>query len=467
MLTYCNGGQLFGYEKYIYSGQVTLPPSNWTMSYTSCCRNVSNTITNSMSVNWYLYFNLNNQLAPGNQPPYFTADPVAIIKLNSNFHYNHGVFDPDGDSVTIKLVEPMQAAGTPVIYFPAYTAQQFIASNPPIFEDQVNGDLIIHPSQLQIGVYAVEVIEWDTDSVTPVMVSKQIRDMWIQVINDPTGVPVLSGINPLAAAYSPNDTIYHISVMAGDTIDFGIYPNQQSPPANLTLSYPKQIPGATHTINQNGTPNATGHFFWVPTSTQIVQGPAVFLTQLMDDRCPYYNYQVYSYSFDVGGLIVFLLPGGPANLQLGQSYTLTANCPAAITFDWYVNGIMVQSGAAQSYTFMSQDLGPGDHTVGCKAYGTSKSVPQHGFEFVNVHIENVWGIENLAEDKVGIYPNPAKDKLIIQTELPITSLKLFDLQGRMIESYAAQTKQIEVGQLSRGVYMLSINGHINRKIVLE
>lgn len=465
--TTCNGGSILGYQKYIYRYSIVLAPDNWTISFNECCRNVSTTILNSTSQNLYIYFNLNTLMAPVNQPPYFTADPVAIVKNNSAFYYNHGVFDPDGDSVTVQLTSPKQNNSLNVVYNPPYNPQQFLTSVPPIFENKINGDLIIHPTQLQTSVYAVEVIEWNTDSVTPVMVSKQIREMWIAVINDTAGVPVLSGINPQATAYNPNDTIYQLNVMAGDTIDFNIYSYQQGLQANISLSYPKQIPGAIHSVSQNNTPNAVGHFFWVPTSTQIVQGPAVFLTQMLDDRCPYFNKQVYSYSFNVGGLIVFLLPGNPnVNLALGQSYTLTANCSGANTFDWYVDGVLMQSGSNPVYTFWSQDLGIGNHTVGCKAYNSAKTAAQ-GFEFVNVHVENTGGMEIDNIKLVDIFPNPADDLIYIKTNLKLFSIKLFDLQGRLIQIYPSESTFIDLSKMNRGVYILKINENINRKILLR
>ena len=468
--TNCGGGSLFGYQKYIYSKQITLAPAEWTISYHTCCRNPCNSLITASAQAFYIYFTFNPALAPGNQPPYFTADPVSIIKNYSDFHYNYGVFDPEGDSVTIKLVNPLQDTNSLAFYVSPFNAQQFIFSNPPIFEDQVNGDLIIHPTAVMSGVYAVEVIEWNTQSGSPVMVSKQIRDMWIQVINDTSGVPVLSGINPQATAYNANDTIYHMSVMAGDTIDFTIFPYQQNPPTNLTLSYPKQIPGATHTISQNNTPNATGHFFWVPTSTQIVQGPAVFVTRMIDKRCPYFNEQLYSYSFDVGGLIIFLLPNNPnVNLLLGQLYSLSATCATANTFAWYVDGVMVQSGPNATYSFLSQDLGPGDHTVGCKAYNSAKSDMQ-GFEYVNVHVENIWGISQAMADKIKIYPNPANNVLNIEGFANSSTAEVHDVNGKLLLSAPLQNEQIDISPLAKGLYFIKFStqeGSVVRKFIKE
>jgi hypothetical protein len=465
----CNGGSLFGkIQKHIYQKQVTLAPcSDWVISWSSNSRNVSNNLFNGDTQDWYYYFAFNSLLSPGNHFPYFTTNPIYYITSGNTFHYNHGAIDPDGDSISYKFVAPMQDSGISCIYSPGYNVQQFMPSNPPVFEDQVTGDVVIHPYMGFIAAYDVEVTEWKNIAGIPTIVSRQIRDSYIYVTYHAADeIPVLSGINPSASAFSANDSTYRIPVIAGDTVDFNIYTHKPVP-SELNLTYPKQITGSLLTVSQNNTPNAQGHFHWVPTSSQIVKGPAIFLARIADTVCPYFYYQIYSYSFDVNGLIVFLLPGNNnVNLLLGQSYNITATCTAANTFDWYVDGNLVLSDSIGSYTFLSQDLGPGDHTVGCKAYNSAKSNLK-GFEFVNVHVQNLWGIDQAVENDLGIYPNPTNDMLNIKTSIKIESLKLFDPEGRLIQTFPATARQIDVRNLSRGIYILSINNKIFRKIILK
>ncbi|RRO23895.1 T9SS type A sorting domain-containing protein, partial [Flavobacteriaceae bacterium 14752] len=79
---------------------------------------------------------------------------------------------------------------------------------------------------------------------------------------------------------------------------------------------------------------------------------------------------------------------------------------------------------------------------------------------------------------LSIYPNPANDILNInlgQNSSQIENLTLFDLNGRQVyqkqfEDNQTQESQIDVSQLSNGVYLLTVkteNNQFDRKIIIE
>lgn len=71
--------------------------------------------------------------------------------------------------------------------------------------------------------------------------------------------------------------------------------------------------------------------------------------------------------------------------------------------------------------------------------------------------------------KVSLYPNPVKDILNIDTETEIKSVEIYNLQGQKIK--IALSKQVNVSDLSSGVYMIRIedtnNGIETKRIVKE
>ena len=84
-------------------------------------------------------------------------------------------------------------------------------------------------------------------------------------------------------------------------------------------------------------------------------------------------------------------------------------------------------------------------------------------------------LENATElnAKIAVYPNPATDKIYINSNgLPITSIQLIDLSGRIIYSSNVVTanRNIEVSGFARGLYFVKIqseNNVITKKIDLK
>lgn len=63
--------------------------------------------------------------------------------------------------------------------------------------------------------------------------------------------------------------------------------------------------------------------------------------------------------------------------------------------------------------------------------------------------------------KSRIYPNPTNDYLNIESEESIRSLQVFDLSGRLVDSFNNMTnnkESIDVSHLKSGIYLLKING---------
>jgi len=92
---------------------------------------------------------------------------------------------------------------------------------------------------------------------------------------------------------------------------------------------------------------------------------------------------------------------------------------------------------------------------------------------VNVQVLSGVGINELAENGFGIYPNPANDKINIQFQNNINStIRLFDQTGRLVILQENNSKEcsLSISNLALGLYTLQIqnvNGIFTRKIIKE
>jgi len=74
---------------------------------------------------------------------------------------------------------------------------------------------------------------------------------------------------------------------------------------------------------------------------------------------------------------------------------------------------------------------------------------------------------------ISIYPNPAKNKLIIRNNSGNAVLEIYDLSGKLIKQSfvtASVTQQIDIGNLRNGMYILKMSNEkaiVTRKVVVE
>jgi hypothetical protein len=66
---------------------------------------------------------------------------------------------------------------------------------------------------------------------------------------------------------------------------------------------------------------------------------------------------------------------------------------------------------------------------------------------------------------VKIFPNPAKDVLNIQSETEeLTKVSITDLNGRVVKEVSNNLAQISLGDLSKGIYMVTIESATAKKV---
>ena len=152
-----------------------------------------------------IYTFLDPQFGGTNTTPYLLQAPIDNACVGQPFKHNPNAFDPDLDSLSYKLITPLQALGTIV---PNYSFPNEIGPGPnnSLYLDERSGDILWLSPQIA-GEYnlAFIVISWRNG----VPIDTTIRDMQIFVENCQNHPPEVTSIDD-------------ICIVAGNTIEFPV-----------------------------------------------------------------------------------------------------------------------------------------------------------------------------------------------------------------------------------------------------
>jgi len=322
----CNGGSTTGIRKFVYVGSITLPSAqtDWTFSYNVCCRNCAiTTINNPCASNSVLYVEakLNNVLAPCNNAPNFTNIPIALVCLGQNFNYNHGVIDPDGDSLAYQLITPKTSATATVSFISPASATTPIASSTPFTLSPTTGTLNFTPSQVQIGVLAILVKEYRNGQ----LIGSVIRDMQVYITACTNNLPTASGIN--------ETNNFSTSVCLGQQVCFTVNSADIDTSQNVTITTNSGITGATYSISGGSRPKLT--FCWTPSINDVSLNPKSFTLTVRDNSCPSNGIQNYSYLIYVQGPQFTIASSNiSCNGSANGTATVTPVIPNSYSYSW-------------------------------------------------------------------------------------------------------------------------------------
>ncbi len=327
----CNGGNLPGTTLTTYSAIVVLPQecNDWVVSYDLCCRN--DLITNLSSPGTYdLYvsstINNTNNNAFCNSSPTYGSLPIVYACSGRPFSYNPAAVDPDGDSLSFTLINPLADPGQNI----PYTSGAFNPNNPlntttpPGFVfDPLTGQMNFTPTGIQAAVITTLVREYRNG----VLVGTTIRDLQVVTVNCGAGTPpTLSNIDSLSGGSSVDSLT--VSVCPGDEVRFVIQANDNPGDIlTLTTNVGQTIPDADFFIINLGNV-IRGSFTWVPTALDT--GINFFTVTISDSlSCPIRSTITKSYIINVlsgtsaGPDLTYCESGGPVQLGALGGNTFT------------------------------------------------------------------------------------------------------------------------------------------------
>lgn len=115
----------------------------------------------------------------------------------------------------------------------------------------------------------------------------------------------------------------------------------------------------------------------------------------------------------------------------------------------------------------------GNYTITVRHKGTLVGGPQAYTLLISGGADVLGITDNELGQKIGIYPNPASDIINISLDDSLDtdncSLVLYDIQGRAVKQYSSFVDQINISDLSTGVYMLNFtkDGAVTTKKVIK
>ncbi|WBM73112.1 gliding motility-associated C-terminal domain-containing protein [Saprospira grandis] len=325
--TACSGNGAYGVESFLYERVITLPAgcTDYRISYQLCCRNRAiTTLTNGGGESLYIEAHMDNTLSPCDNSPQFLNIPTAFLCRNQPVFYNHGGYDPDGDSLVYSLIDCEEARNNPVEYSGGFGGTTPLSSSTGINIDPNTGAIAFTPTTQQVGVLCVLVEEYRGG----VKIGETVRDLQFTVLNCSNTLPAATGID-LATGNGIID--YEITSCFGNALCFDVLGSD--PDGNNVLMYWNgAIPGATFTTTQISGDSVLGQFCWNPTVADV--GQHTFTVTVQDDDCPLLGANTFTYTVNVianPNPAVTALPD--TTICAGESVPLqaVANAPTAPT----------------------------------------------------------------------------------------------------------------------------------------
>lgn len=95
--------------------------------------------------------------------------------------------------------------------------------------------------------------------------------------------------------------------------------------------------------------------------------------------------------------------------------------------------------------------------------------------YMNPNYESCYlitGINEIEKQLVNIYPNPAKNILVIENNkhIGIESISIIHINGQLIKHFDSKKTQLDISEFPSGLYVLKIsykNGELTKKIIIE
>ncbi len=287
----CNGGSNPGYREWLYTNTVTLPSQCnwWTFSASINARNGADNLAGAAGQNLYVETTFDNLAAQGNSSPYFTVKPINYMCINSPYSYNNGAVDPNGDSLSFELIQPL-GGGTTCNFGTTPTSIGFSSpiynlTNNPIGTgntfnlDPSTGQMTFTPNAIQTSVVTLLVREWRNG----VQIGTIMRDMQYVVMQCTSVPPTLATDTfSLGNVHLING---QVQGCANEPLSFCFDVGSTSNQAVLVVSSNNSTvaPGSNITYTGQGTDSVRGCFSWTP--SMLDTGLNILTITVKDSNC--------------------------------------------------------------------------------------------------------------------------------------------------------------------------------------
>ncbi len=371
--TTCRGGSVHGYEEYIFSATVTLPPCDgWTASYSLSARNTTVNIPGSSGTSFHVTTTMNTATDDCNTSPTVTSQPEPYVCNGQPMSYNLGAYEPDGDSIVYSLVPATDQNDNNLTYGGGYSGSSPI---PGATIDPQSGTVTFTPNTNGAFIFVIQVTEYDSNGNILTQTNYEYQTFVMNCSNDQPVVGGSGGVqNPTGSIVQDGPNSLKLCQGLQGCFDIVFEDPDAGDNLSITSNLSSVLPGAN--ISQTGSNPLTVHVCWTPTSTT---GTVTLNFLIEDDACPITGQNNYAATIKV------IVPG-VVNVStttedcLGDdegtaTLTVTGGSPPT---DFEITGPVNQTNTTGNFT----NLPPGNYNYdiqtdagGCPLTGTFTITP--------------------------------------------------------------------------------------------
>ena len=284
----CSGGSWPGTQVVTFTKTVDLTSyttsgkaTDWTFFYSLCCRNNAiDNITTPGSRSLYIEATLNNSTFTGNNSTLFTNLPIPYLCKDQKANYNHGTYEPDGDSLKFEIIQSLNNATTSIPYSAGLDTDTPLYISDTFLLDPKTGQFTFTPDVAQNSVVCMRVTEYRSG----LKIGTVMREVQMVVQSCTNSNPTL--VHPVPLEACPGDTVRFTVV--GSDIDYSDTLSLKSNAGTVTV-------GAT--FSSTGTNPIYGYYTWVPGVSDT--GKYIISFTVRDNACPIPGTNTYAVELNV------------------------------------------------------------------------------------------------------------------------------------------------------------------------
>ena len=282
---------VYGVEVYSFIDTITLSSSGYySISWEDCCRNgaIVN-MSNPLSENLFLITYLTVDSLNSNSTPTFLTPPVAYLPHDTIWQYNPLPFDPDGDSLSWRLVEPYGFPATPVSGYDFLSNPAYSDTLGVFTLDSITGSISWDPAMLGNFSASFLIDEFRNG----IKIGEMRRDMQFIVVNDTSNF--LPNISNLQTVPTNSLGYPYVKINPGTHYQLHLLGNDQNPNDILSMQafgevFDLNISPAAFNYNYTGNANEIqGNFSWIPDASHVRSQPYITVFRTSDNVFYYDN----------------------------------------------------------------------------------------------------------------------------------------------------------------------------------
>lgn len=129
------------------------------------------------------------------------------------------------------------------------------------------------------------------------------------------------------------------------------------------------------------------------------------------------------------------------------------------------------TGDTNDYTFVYANADV-DFAWAKGSTANSFSIAYHGSRGYAINNSLTLGINGFQKPEVKIYPNPVASVFSIETEIPLTAMRMYNIDGKLVLETKVNdsTQTFDISHLTQGVYFVeleSVEGTLYKKLIKE